>query len=282
MAKFKTGKRLIKDALFALGLEVRRIKSTDGLEPAKYSFCDEEAIILELLGKINPRNKFAVDIGAGDGEYMSNSYKVFSSGWNGLGVEWNGKQFAKLAYRYTGLSDVSLLRGRVTPDNVLSLLAACDTPKDFGFLSLDIDSYDFFVLEKVLSAYRPSLICTEINEKVPPPVRFAVKFQNEGPWNINHFYGQSLSMLEGLVQQHQYDLVRLEYNNAFLIPHEINPVGALTAAEAWRKGYVDRPDRLRRFPWNQDMESLISKPAEECKTILREKFKDFNGRYILE
>jgi hypothetical protein len=175
-----------------------------------------------------------------------------------------------------------LLRARVTPDNVLNLLAACDTPKDFGFLSLDIDSYDYFVLEKILSAYRPSLICTEINEKIPPPVRFSVKWHEDYSWNKDHFFGQSLAMAEGLAKQNQYDLVQLEYNNAFFIPHEINPMGAITAADAWRKGYVDRPDRLQRFPWNKDVEPLITMPTQEVLTSLRERFKGYNDKFILE
>jgi hypothetical protein len=282
MAKFNTGKRLLQNALFAMGLELRRIKSTDGSEPASYSFCNEEAIIQELLGKIKPRNKFVVDIGAADGEHMSNSYKLFSSGWSGVGVEFNGKQFAKLAYRYSGFSDASLLRARVTPHNVLNLLAACETPKDFGFLSLDIDSYDYFVLEQILSAYRPSLICTEINEKIPPPVRFTVKWYEDYSWNKDHFFGQSLAMAESLAKQNQYDLVQLEYNNAFFIPHEINPMPALTAADAWRKGYVDRPDRLQRFPWNKDVEPLINMPTQECVASLHERFKGYNDKFILE
>ena len=281
MSSLTTGKRLIQKGLFALGLELRRIKPAVS-DDKGYSWCDEEAIIQELLGKIRVPNRFAVDIGAGDGEYMSNSYKVFSSGWPGVAVEWNGRQFSKLAFRYGALSDVCLLRARITPDNVLHLLAACETPKEFGFLSLDIDSYDYFILEKVLSAYRPSLICTEINEKIPPPVRFSAKFQPAGDWSKDHFYGQSLAMVEGLAKQNNYDLVRLEYNNAFLIPRELNTVGAIPAAEAWRKGYVDRPDRVDRFPWNKNMEPLVTMSAPDCIAFLRDKYKAYDGNFILE
>ena len=282
MASFTAGKRLVHKTLFALGLELRRVKPPTGSESAQFSFCGEEAIIQELLGKIKWEHRFAVDIGAGDGEYMSNSYKLFSSGWQGVGVEWNGRQFAKLAYRYASLSDVCLLRARVTPDNVLSLLAACDAPKKFGFLSLDIDSYDYFVLEKLLTEYRPSLICAEINEKIPPPLRFTAKWAPDGVWGKDHFYGQSLSMLEELAERNSYDLIRLEYNNAFIIPREINPVPAISAAEAWRTGYVDRKDRVERFPWNVDMETLIDLPVAESKGLLRDKFKRYEGQFILE
>lgn len=45
----------------------------------------------------------------------------------------------------------------VMPDTVVSLLSA-NIPRD-GVLSLDIDSYDYAVLEQILNYYRPRLIC---------------------------------------------------------------------------------------------------------------------------
>jgi hypothetical protein len=282
MTVLTSAKRFLNNVLFKFGHELRRISPEAGSAGEKFSWANEDEIIASLLNKLPVRNKFAVDIGAGDGEYMSNSYKLFKAGWQGVAVEWNGKQFCKLAFSYSGLSDVTLVRGRVTPDNVLQLLAACDAPKDFSYLGLDIDSYDHFVLEKILSAHRPSLICTEINEKIPPPLRFTVKFQNDGSWGNDHFYGQSLSMLEVLAARHNYDLVNLEYNNAFLIPREINPDPAINAADAWRKGYFERPDRAQRFPWNAEFESIYAKSSAESKAYFREKFQRFEGQYILE
>jgi hypothetical protein len=282
MAGLSSAKRLINKSLFALGFELRRIRDSSDSTAAGYSYGNEEKIIQDLLAGIQVRHKFAVDIGAGDGEYMSNSYSLFRSGWPGLAVEWDGSRFAKLAYRYAGFSGVNLLRARITPDNVLSLLSACEAPKEFGVLSLDIDSYDHFVLEKLLGVYRPSLICAEINEKVPPPLRFTVKWLPDGSWGKEHFYGQSLAMLEELGKRHNYDLVGLEYNNAFLIPHELNRVATLTAAEAWRQGYFERRDRQERFPWNQDMEPIFTMRPEQAKAALRQKFQRYEGQYILE
>jgi hypothetical protein len=282
MSRFTSAKRLLHKSLFSLGYELRRIRPDDDSSALGFSYGDEDKITQELLGKIQVRNKFVVDIGAGDGEYMSNSYALFKAGWEGLGVEWDGKQFAKLAYRYSGFSGARLLRARVTPHNVLDLLAVCETPDEFGFLSLDIDSYDHFVLDKLLTAYRPSLICAEINEKIPPPLQFSATFQESGAWDKDHFYGQSLCILEDLGKRNGYDLVRLEYNNAFLIRRELNPVAIVTAADAWRQGYVDRRDRHELFPWNKDMEPLITLPPEAAKAFIRKKFEPYEGQYILK
>jgi hypothetical protein len=282
MTFFPAGVRLVKRGLGALGFELRRMRPVSPSGARGYSNFGEDEIIRDLLGKIALRHRFAVDIGAGDGETMSNSYGLFAAGWEGLAAEWDAGRFARLAYRYAGFSGARLARVRVTPENVQGLLAAAETPREFGFLNLDIDSFDHFVLERLLTAYRPSLICAEINEKIPPPLKFSVKWDPSHHWAEDHFFGQSLSMLEDLGKRHDYALVGLEYNNAFLIPRELNPVPALPAAEAYRGGYASRPDRLQRLPWNRDMEPLLSMDAEAAKAFVREKFAAYAGKYVLE
>ena len=282
MTSFAPGVRLVKRGLDALGLELRRVRPPLGSGARSYSNFGEDGIIRDLLGRIALRHRFAVDIGAGDGLTMSNSCGLFREGWAGLAAEWDGDRFAKLAYRYAAFPGARLARARVTPDNVLGLLAAAEAPREFGFLNLDIDSFDHFVLERLLSAYRPSLICAEINEKIPPPLKFAVKWDPAHRWAQDHFFGQSLSMLEDLGKRSGYALVGLEYNNAFLIPRELNPVPMQSAAEAYREGYSGRPDRLERLPWNRDMEPLLSMDADAARAFVREKFAAYAGGFILE
>jgi hypothetical protein len=282
MSAFDPGVRFVKRGLDALGLELRRVRPALGSGARSYSNFGEDALIEGLLARISLRHRYAVDIGAGDGETMSNSYRLFRSGWDGLAAEWDGPKFAKLAFRYAPFPGARLARARVTPDNVLGLLAAAEAPREFGFLNLDIDSFDHFVLARLLEAYRPSLICAEINEKIPPPLKFAVKWDRDHRWAQDHFFGQSLSMLEDLGKRHGYALAGLEYNNAFLIPRELNPVPLLSAAEAYRAGYAARPDRLQRLPWNADMEPLLSMEPDQARAFVRRKFAAYEGKYVLE
>lgn len=245
MATLLPGKHLLHKTLFGLAWELRRIRSANDSAAEGFAYGDEDAIIRDLLAEIQVRHQFVVDIGAGDGEYMSNSYSRFKSGWQGSAVEWNGRQFAKLAYRYAGFSDARLLRARVTPDNVLDLLAACETPTEFGFLSLEYRQLRSFRSRKASDQVSP-ITNLRGNQRKAPPLRFTVKSESEGTWGKDHFYGQSISMLEDLGNRQGYDLVTLEYNNAFLIRCELNPIPSKTSADAWRQGYVNRRDRLQR------------------------------------
>lgn len=273
-------KRSVKGGLAALGVELRRLRPAGSGGKSAYSNFGEEAVLRRLLAQVPVKHRFCVDIGAGDGETSSNTCGLLRDGWEGLSAEWDGRRFALMAHRYAGLRGARLLRARITPDNVLDLLAGAEVPAEFGFLSLDIDGYDHFVLERLLTEYRPAVICAEINEKVPPPVRFSVRWSPDHAWTFDHFYGQSLSLLDDLGRRHGYALAALEYNNAFLVPAS-SGVPALTPEAAYRQGYLDRPDRLQRLPWNADMEPLQALGAGEKVAFLREKFARYEGRYVL-
>jgi hypothetical protein len=278
--KFHT-KEAIGRCFNAAGFQIKRKQKIGTLSAPKSSNFNEEAIISDLLAKIQPKEHFYIDIGAGDGESMSNSFPLVNAGWKGLAVEGGGMPFAKLAHRYAEFPRVHLAREWVTPDSVLNLLAGYGTPKEFGFLSLDIDGYDYFVLDKILSAYRPSLICTEINERIPPPLQFTVKYSPDLEWQGGPFYSQSISILEELAKKYKYSLVKLEYNNAFLIPSEISPLPAITAEEAYKIGYVDKPNRLVFMPANKEFDPAITMSKDQAVAFFKEKFKAYDGKYIL-
>ena len=52
------------------------------------------------------------------------------------------------------------------PSNIIQLFQKFGVKKEFDFLSVDTDSYDWFMLEAILEGgYRPRVIVTEINAK---------------------------------------------------------------------------------------------------------------------
>jgi hypothetical protein len=242
----------------------------------------EARIIAEWTARVPPRHRSYVDIAAGDGETMSNTLGLARAGWEGLAVEADAELFADLTSVYRQFPRVRLARETVTPDNVVDLLRTHGVPGDFGVLSLDIDGYDHFVLARLLETFRPGLICAEINEAIPPPVRFAVTYRPDHAWARDHFYGQSLAMLDELRARHGYALVQVEYNNAFLVPAECSPVASRPVAEVYREGYLARPDRLSRLPWNREMEFLQGLSPEEVVAALHARFARYAGRYVCE
>lgn len=244
-----------------------------------FSNLDEQSSISRYVNELKLQSRFCVDIAASDGITMSNTYALFHDGWEGLAVEYDAEKFSKLARTYRRFSGVHPVQNKVTPANVISLLTDNKVPEKFGFLSLDIDGYDYFVLQQILSRFRPTLICAEINEKIPPPLKFTVKWDPQYGWKEDHFYGQSISQLHLLCGQFKYSLVELHYNNAFLIPQEVNIYPALTPEAAYREGYRKRPDRKEKFPWNDNMEEILNLPPEEAVKFVNAFFRKYQGKY---
>ncbi|HVF48516.1 MAG TPA: hypothetical protein VNA19_00435 [Pyrinomonadaceae bacterium] len=261
-------------------LEHRLHEAKLSLKSGGHSHSDEERILERHIGEllVNGHSRTAVDIGAGDGIRWSNTYALYRRGWRGVGFEADSRKVAKLAEAYKFYPAVSLCQCRVTPANVVPLLRAYEIPEDFSVLNLDIDSYDYWVLDALLESFRPRLIVTEINEKIPPPIEFVVKFDPDFELR-HHFYGYSIQSLSELCARHDYALIELEYNNAFLAPRELGGVRPLDAADAYRRGYLERPDRQEKFYLNQNMEILHTLSPEEGVKFINQFFSEHRGRY---
>lgn len=237
-----------------------------------YTCFNEQQIIQTLINEINPSHltPFVIDIGAGDGMTYSNSYKLLKdSQWKGISIEPNNTAFTLMAQSHANL-DCTLVKCYANPDNILQILQSHDTPQTPGFLSLDIDSYDYFVLEKILSHYKPSIICTEINEYMPPPICWALKYKKDLPFQA---FGQSIQIVHNLLQKHNYSILWLEYNNVFAVHntliHHIKSYSPLTPQEAFKKGLTDRSDWKLKLPWNIDFRSQVFKLQNDTTTLYK-------------
>ena len=242
----------------------------------------EDAVIHIFLGKIKVGNQFCVDIGASNGVSMSNTYLLFSNGYKGLAVEYDSEKFSRLSSAYKNFKQVNLSKSKVTPRNVVDFLNGNLVPKQFAFLNLDIDSYDYFVLDEILGSFRPSLVCVEINEKIPPPLKFTVLYDSNHTWKGDHFYGCSICQLHLLCIKYNYALAYLHYNNAFLIPFEVSTrasIASISPEEAFKKGYFGRPDRKEKFPWNADVEELLFLSPQEALAFVDNLFLKYRGKY---
>lgn len=240
----------------------------------------EQEIIEKYIKQLSiaDQSKTAVDIGAGNGIRMSNTYALFMNGWNGVGIEYNNRKVSEVASAYKFYPNVSVCRCLVTPLNVVSLLKSYSIEPNFGILSLDIDCYDLAVLDAVLSEFRPRLIVSEINEKIPPPIKFSVNFDPDAAMQ-EHFYGYSLASLDDLLEKYNYVILELEYNNVFLAPAELEQAEAVSIEQAYREGYWERADRKEKFGLNEKFEILNNLPLEEGVEFLDNNFSKHKGKY---
>ena len=259
-----------------------------GLQKVKYSLrgrfshANEERILASYIEKLIPKDwpRTVVDIGAGNGVRWSNSYALLSSGWKALGIEADRQKFALLEKAYSKFPQAQASNALADPENIGALLRQLGIEKNFGVLCLDIDGNDYWVLDAILTDFRPGLVVTEINENIPPPLRFVVKFDPNFRLRY-HFYGYSIAALEDLCDKHQYGILELEYNNAFLAPAELGAGHFRDAEAVYRQGYLERPERKQRFASNLAMKAVHSLGRGEGIRFLHDFYAADAGNYYL-
>lgn len=226
------------------------------------SFAGEYIYLKKIVESLKIDSGFVVDIAASDGVSQSCTLEFFRNNmWSGLAVEMDPTKFYKLSFVYEQFTNTRLFRYKVTPNNVTSILRAAEVPLDFTLLNLDIDSYDYFVIQNILKAdFKPLVITMEINEKFPPPIHFAVNFDENHVWSGDHFYGCSLEAAANLIKPYGYILESLQFNNAIFVraDYSTNKFDDMETKVAYDLGYKNNPERKKLFPWNKDVDCVLN------------------------
>jgi hypothetical protein len=126
------------------------------------TFFDEDIFIDDFFQQENFSPVTFVDIGAGDGIDMSNTFKLASRGLTGLAIEGSPVRFAQLSLTYEKYINVKLVRSYVSAGSINGLIHGAEIPINFDVLNIDIDSFDYHVLESILSEFRPQTLCTRV------------------------------------------------------------------------------------------------------------------------
>ena len=233
--------KFIERPLAERGVFIPQKSPKDGSEFK--TFNDEHRILDGLLGSLSvPIIRYYVDIGAANGIDMSNTYLLAANGWRGLSLDTDPNVFAAMSVTYQCLPNVDLVRSRVTPENIASLLTYAEVPSSFGVLNLDIDGYDFYVLQEILKTHRPQVIIAEINPLIPASVCVSLKYSRSFFWAGQTFIGMSLAMLKRLTDKHDYSIVDVNGCAAFLMPiWIIRRHSRLSLEETGRKDRIDEP-----------------------------------------
>lgn len=256
---------------------------------------DDEAVLESYLQLIEPENTFYIDIGAGGRTTAKHCARLgpnltLSTLKNSeltVFFECDKSRDPGKSYSETDhLPNVVLSREKVTPENVNELLDALCSSIDHEpkLVDLDIDGYDFFVLEALLEKRSPIIIMAEINEKIPPPIKFTVKYDPSYSWGGNHFFGMSLSKLCELLDKHEYDLINLTFNNAYAVRRDKNPgLRTFTAMEAHETFYKNAGWE-KHFGWNvkEGYGELLTVSSSEALKMIHGFYEQYNGKYELE
>lgn len=218
--------------------------SINNYEFSKYSQNGEDGIILHLLSKAGVVNRTIVEIGTEDARECNSANLVFNFGWNACLIE-QDKEWAHKAREYLASMNagdrVRVINEGVTPDNVNALLSQADVPDEMDVLSIDIDSFDYWVWQAV-SGYRPRIVVIEYNASFGPDLSVTVPAPQDTGGSLPDYtcyHGASVTALQKLGERKGYTLVGGDSNgvNAFFVRRDLATEAGLqpvTPAQAYR------------------------------------------------
>lgn len=160
-----------------------------------YSQTGEEGIIGYILAHISA-NKFLVDLGAWDGQHLSNTkYFLDHQGYEGLLIDGDNHGNENVKQHF------------ITKENICGLLKNYGCPKYFDFLNIDLDGNDYYILNEILSQYRPALICAEFNGTIDNGVSKTIAYNEHHTWGNDDYYGFSFEAGKKLAEANGYAVV---------------------------------------------------------------------------
>lgn len=124
----------------------------------------EDGMVEEILRRLKINKGVAVDIGAGDGIWYSNTYNLVKKGWEVFEIEGNEKKGLKeFSDKYENVTAVNAF---IIEENVNKILEEMGCPKEIDLMSFDIDSIEYWVWEKL--EFNPKIMIVEIEPRNYP------------------------------------------------------------------------------------------------------------------
>lgn len=217
--------------MMALAYELALSRVRAGRDPRElclfttqcFSQGPEDGVIAEIFRRIGTRDRFFIEIGAGDG-CENTTRLLLMLGWSGIWVEGSPSACAAIRRDFAAplaSGQLKLIEAMVTVENIERLLREADAPARCDYLSVDLDMNTRHVW-KALEDLQPRVACIEYNASIPPSWDFTVPYDPNAVWDGSTWYGASLKSLEDLGAEKGLKLVGCDFYgvNAFFVSGE--------------------------------------------------------------
>jgi hypothetical protein len=224
--KKRFDKSLILNADSHFSLERRHypnIKNLKDLEFKVFSQNGEDGIIDYLINALNIQKLKFIEIGVGDYTECNTRFLTNNYPFRGLLCDVNSKLKENVKYTYDAhRGSIKIFNDYITRDNILEVLKSNDFTERLNLFSIDIDSMDYYVIEKLPNEISDIFIA-EYNQNFGPNLEVTVPYSDQFDRFKYHYsgqcYGLSLKALINLMKKKGYIFLgcNVECCNAFFI-----------------------------------------------------------------
>lgn len=177
----------------------------------EFSQAHEECYIHHILQNIKSKQRFILELGAWDGVHLSNTkWFIDYKGYSALLIDGNNHGNDKVRQHF------------ITKENVLELLDMYHCFKEFDLFCIDLDGNDLYIIEEVLSKYKPSLIVAEFNPIFQHGESVTIQYNPDHIWGGDNFYGFSFEA--GLIMADKFGYTCIFQNdnlNMYFVENEV-------------------------------------------------------------
>jgi hypothetical protein len=221
---------------------------------------EEDGVILALLKLAGAPNRSFVEIGSGASGGNSGMLAL-EFGWRGLMVDIDENKIRRARAKFGVNPHVLFEAVAVSPENINALIERHGLAGEVDLFSLDIDSFDYWVLE-AMNACRPRVMVLEYNGNFGPERSLVISRDTDMSRAVKGFHGASLKALTKLAAAKGYKLVACDESgtNAFYVRDDLAPGIAAATPEMAFRPMRDSGDPLReslRAP--KDLEAIAKK-----------------------
>lgn len=253
----------------AVAAATRRI---DPLVPETWEFSGfsqngEDGITDYLLASLKNRNKYFIEIGAGNGLENNTGYLAHIKKYSGLQVEGDPYAYKEALTIKPWL--IEIINSFVNTENVLQI-ADKFLYNDPDFFSIDIDGMDYHILRQLMEhGFRPKIIVVEYNSAFGPEKSLTLPYQKDFSMFKSAYpylyYGVSLTGWQKLLAGFGYNFLTVETNgvNGFFIRTNEFIDGLFNNVKSIR--FKENKHQLRLFgkTWETQFELIKKLPFVE-------------------
>jgi len=184
----------------------------------------QDGVVEKIFDSIGTTDKYFVEFGSsGNDSGMGNTAYLRRRGFDGLLMDGSERPYNH---------DVSDRRYDVKiefikPSNINQLFEKYNVPREFDFLSIDIDGQDFHVWNN-LKNYSPRVISIEMNYHMEPGVDKVMPLDDDWIWPGNEMSGASITALKKLGNKKGYALVATCMSDAIFVRNDLIFNGDMT------------------------------------------------------
>jgi hypothetical protein len=185
----------------------------------------------KIFEHIGTTNKYYVEYGFNKNTQCSgsgpNTCKLWSvHGWTGLLLDGDNENL-----------EINLHAHYLYSTNAASILKQYNVPKELDFLSGDMDSHDYFVMDNILTHFRPRVVTTEYNMNWPEDMTLSLidpmlrKASSNSSYTFKLegcIWGASASALKYLMESYGYELIGVATGLDLIWGRKVSPTKCQT------------------------------------------------------